>query len=117
MSQIKNGDAEDAKHCVMLKDQFEHSGPNGRHVCMVFEVLGDNLLHLIKRYNYKGIPIPIVRNLTKQMLIGLDYLHRWVGGLESMSSREATAWHHTWHLWCMLISMHGPFAQMQPLGD
>ena len=45
-------------------------------MCMVFEVLGDNLLSLIKRYNYKGVPIPVVRNLTRQMLIGLDYLHR-----------------------------------------
>ena len=27
------------------------------HVCMVFEVLGDNLLALIKRYDYRGIPL------------------------------------------------------------
>jgi hypothetical protein len=41
-------------------------------------VLGENLLSLIKHYDYRGIPIPIVRNITRQMLIGLDYLHRWV---------------------------------------
>ena len=29
-------------------DWFEHVGPHGRHVCMVFEVLGDNLLTLIR---------------------------------------------------------------------
>lgn len=45
---------------------------------MVFETLGDNLLKLVKKYNYKGIPIPIVKNLTQQILIGLDYLHRSV---------------------------------------
>jgi serine/threonine-protein kinase SRPK3 len=43
---------------------------------MVFEILGVNLLEIMKRYDYKGIPIPLVRRLAKQILIGLDYLHR-----------------------------------------
>lgn len=43
---------------------------------MAFEVLGKNLLSLIKKYDYRGIPIPVVRNITKQMLLGLDYMHR-----------------------------------------
>lgn len=43
---------------------------------MVFEILGVNLLEIMKRYDYRGIPIPIVRRLAKQCLIGLDYLHR-----------------------------------------
>lgn len=77
LSQLKSSDRDDAKHCVRLHDHFEHSGPHGRHVCLVFEVLGDNLLALIKRYDYKGVPIPIVRNLTRQMLVALDFMHRW----------------------------------------
>ncbi|EFJ53238.1 hypothetical protein VOLCADRAFT_78921 [Volvox carteri f. nagariensis] len=76
LSQLRDGDPNDEKHCVRLYDSFEHSGPNGRHVCLVFEVLGENLLALIKRYEYKGIPIPIVRNLAMQMLVALDYMHR-----------------------------------------
>jgi serine/threonine-protein kinase SRPK3 len=43
---------------------------------MVFEILGVNLLEVIKRYNYKGVPIPLVRIMAKQLLLGLDYLHR-----------------------------------------
>jgi serine/threonine protein kinase len=43
---------------------------------MVFEVMGVTLLEIIKRYNYKGIPLPLVRIITKQILIGLDFLHR-----------------------------------------
>lgn len=43
---------------------------------MAFEVLGKNLLSLIKKYDYKGIPIKMVREITKQCLLGLDYLHR-----------------------------------------
>lgn len=43
---------------------------------MVFEILGVNFLEIIKRYDYKGVPIPLVRKLARQCLIGLDYLHR-----------------------------------------
>lgn len=66
-------------HVVQLLDSFEHKGPNGLHVCMVFEVLGENLLGLIKRYNHRGIPMALVKQITKQVLLGLDYLHRECG--------------------------------------
>lgn len=66
-------------HVVSLLDQFNHKGPNGTHVCMVFEVLGENLLGLIKRYDHKGIPVPLVKQITRQILLGLDYLHRVCG--------------------------------------
>ncbi|POW22799.1 hypothetical protein PSHT_00819 [Puccinia striiformis] len=66
-------------HVVSLLDNFVHKGPNGTHVCMVFEVLGENLLGLIKRYEYRGIPEPIVREVGRQILLGLDYLHRECG--------------------------------------
>jgi serine/threonine-protein kinase SRPK3 len=66
-------------HVVSLLDSFNHKGPNGVHVCMVFEVLGENLLGLIKRWNHRGIPMPLVKQITKQVLLGLDYLHRECG--------------------------------------
>ena len=67
------------RYVVGLLDSFEHKGPNGVHVCMVFEVLGENLLGLIKRWNHRGIPMPLVKQITKQVLLGLDYLHRDCG--------------------------------------
>lgn len=67
------------KHVVSLLDSFEHKGPNGVHVCMVFEVLGENLLGLIKRWNHRGIPMSLVKQITKQVLLGLDYMHRECG--------------------------------------
>ncbi|KAM4060995.1 kinase [Hirsutella rhossiliensis] len=74
-----NPDHPGRKHVVSLLDSFEHKGPNGTHVCMVFEVLGENLLGLIKRWNHRGIPMPLVKQITKQVLLGLDYLHRECG--------------------------------------
>jgi len=49
---------------------------------MVFEILGVNLLEIMKRYEYRGIPIPIVRRMSKQILIGLDYLKQILIGLD-----------------------------------
>ncbi len=63
------------RHCVSLLDHFRHRGPNGSHVCMVFEVLGENLLGLIKRYQHRGVPAHIVKQIAKQVLLGLDYMH------------------------------------------
>ena len=64
-----------SKCVVKLLDSFEHDGPNGRHVCMAFEVLGDNLLALIKRYDYRGVPLRAVKAVCRDVLLGLDYLH------------------------------------------
>ena len=41
--------------------------------------MGVNLLELIKRYNYKGIPVEICKKISYQVLVGLDFLHRVCG--------------------------------------
>ncbi|CAI9105512.1 OLC1v1004443C1 [Oldenlandia corymbosa var. corymbosa] len=76
LKQIAEGDPEDKKCVVKLLDNFKHSGPNGQHVCMVFEYLGDNLLTLIKYSDYRGIPLHMVKEICFHILVGLDYLHR-----------------------------------------
>ncbi|KAI7843708.1 hypothetical protein COHA_002607 [Chlorella ohadii] len=65
-----------AQHCVRLMDTFTHTGPHGTHVCEVFEAMGDDLLTLLKEYNFRGIPLAVVKHLTRQTLSALDYLHR-----------------------------------------
>ncbi|KAJ2632365.1 serine/threonine protein kinase, CMGC, partial [Coemansia sp. RSA 1694] len=110
-------------HVARMLDSFEHSGPNGRHVCMVFEVLGENLLSLLRnarRYGSlrdavhaaktdaslvgdgqghhhggsgdaehsgrssnagdkpkqsDGLPVPLVKQIARQIVAGLAYLH------------------------------------------
>ncbi|BFZ08201.1 hypothetical protein BsWGS_11240 [Bradybaena similaris] len=74
---VRESDEEDPhrEKAVQLLDDFKISGVNGTHVCMVFEVLGNNLLKLIIRSNYQGIPLHNVKLIIKQVLEGLDYLH------------------------------------------
>ena len=80
-------------HVISFLDHFRHQGPNGTHVCMVFEVLGENLLGLIKRHQNKGVPMYLVKQIAKQVLLGLDYMHRCCGVIhtgERSSSRVSS---------------------------
>ena len=71
--QVRESDVEDPKRekTVQLLDDFKISGVNGTHVCMVFEVLGHNLLKLIIRSNYQGIPLKNVKVIIKQVYAAL----------------------------------------------
>jgi hypothetical protein len=42
---------------------------------MVFEVLGHNLLKMIIKSKYRGIPLNNVKRIIRQVLEGLNYLH------------------------------------------
>jgi serine/threonine protein kinase len=67
---------ERSKYIATLHDHFFHTGPNGRHMCMVFSMLGCNLLSVIKAHNYRGIPIKVVKKMIRGCCMGLDFLHR-----------------------------------------
>ncbi|KAI5683949.1 hypothetical protein M9H77_05177 [Catharanthus roseus] len=79
LSAIAEGDPSNSKYVVQLIDHFKHAGPNGQHLCMVLEFLGDSLLRLIKYNHYKGLELNKVREVCRCILTGLDYLHREVG--------------------------------------
>ena len=66
-------------HVIQLLNAFIYTGAYGRHFCMVFEIMGKNLLDLIKVYDHKGIPLKICRKIAKQVLLGLCYLHEYCG--------------------------------------
>ncbi|KAI5719745.1 hypothetical protein M8J76_014160 [Diaphorina citri] len=74
---VRDGDVNDPyrERVVQLLDDFKICGVNGTHVCMVFEVLGHNLLKLIVKSKYRGIPLENVRSIIRQILQGLNYLH------------------------------------------
>eukprot|EP01084_Bolivina_argentea_P193491 331953_1 len=62
-------------HVVKLKDSFDITTIYGNHIVFVFAVFGKSLLDLIRAYNFRGLPIAVVKQITRQILLGLDYLH------------------------------------------
>ncbi|XP_031826207.1 SR splicing factor protein kinase isoform X2 [Nomia melanderi] len=77
LKDVRDTDPTDPKRnkTVQLLNDFKISGINGLHVCMVFEVLGHNLLKLIIKSSYTGIPRNNVKRIIRQVLEALDYLH------------------------------------------
>ncbi|KRY11112.1 SRSF protein kinase 1 [Trichinella patagoniensis] len=77
LNSVRNSDPDDSKRdrVINMLDHFTILGDHGIHVCMVFEVLGHNLLRMIIQTNYRGIPIPQVKKIMKQILEGVEYLH------------------------------------------
>ncbi|EOA15511.1 hypothetical protein CARUB_v10004836mg [Capsella rubella] len=83
LSAAADGDLANSKCVVRLIDHFKHIGPNGQHLCMVLEFLGDSLLRLIRYNRYKGLKLNNVREICRCILTGLDYLHRELGMIHS----------------------------------
>jgi hypothetical protein len=44
------------------------------HYCMVFETLGISLYDLVKRNDYKRLPLACVRDVARQLMQALDFL-------------------------------------------
>lgn len=66
---------DDQPGIVGLHDSFMHGGPHGRHVCMVFELMGQSLLGLIKHFDYKGIGKGPLAVIGSQCVQGIAYMH------------------------------------------
>ncbi|KAL7720835.1 non-specific serine/threonine protein kinase [Entamoeba marina] len=75
LQKIQEEDPNHKENILHILDHFEHKGPHGTHVCMVTDVGGSNLLDLIKHYDYKGIPIHYTKEISKQILHALDFIH------------------------------------------
>jgi hypothetical protein len=66
-------------YCINLLDNFAHYGMHGKHYCIVFPIMGPNLLDLMRFFvdeKEHGVPLKLVKRITRQMLIGMDYMHR-----------------------------------------
>tara|TARA_Y100000996_G_scaffold413851_1_gene403084 strand:- start:6819 stop:8003 length:1185 start_codon:yes stop_codon:yes gene_type:complete len=85
-------------HIVQLHDTFKYKSRNGKHICIVMDVLGYDLHEFKHQYKYKDnyymessksdsdtdnedssplqcIPVPVVKHIIKQILIGLNIIH------------------------------------------
>lgn len=67
------------KHVLGLLDHFVHVGPSGSHVCLVFEVMCRSLHEFSFEFGYQQLPLRLVREVARQMLGGLEYLHAVCG--------------------------------------
>lgn len=70
---------EGPKYISPLLHQFSHKGPNGVHVCLTFDVLGHDLYMEAAKYKGKRLPVKAVKEIVRQLLTGLDFLHRECG--------------------------------------
>lgn len=82
---LSNDSMTNEAYAVRLLDDFYHEGPNGRHQCLVFELLGPSLDCVITSH----LPLPfsesppednrldfdIILRVSKQLLSGLTSLH------------------------------------------
>ena len=70
-----------------VMSMFEHQGFNGKHVCFVLEPLGRTLQNLMNKQRSAGYdhtsqllakfwPLSFTRQVSKQLTLGLDCLHR-----------------------------------------
>jgi non-specific serine/threonine protein kinase len=75
----------DSRHVTVLLDEFQHEGPNGKHQCLVFEVMGATAASLVeelpenkpKMYGkVERYPKWVAKRLLLHALHGLAYLHR-----------------------------------------
>ncbi|KAH7308980.1 serine/threonine protein kinase [Stachybotrys elegans] len=62
-------------HVCHLLDDFEHRGPNGTHVVLVFEPIGETLRSFGAWFPDSMIPNNLMRRFTIQLLLALDFAH------------------------------------------
>ncbi|KAJ5247877.1 hypothetical protein N7468_002860 [Penicillium chermesinum] len=56
-------------------DHFEVKGPEGRHMCLVYEVMREPVWIFKRRFVDREIPLPLAKAYIYFLLAGLDYLH------------------------------------------
>ncbi|KAF8466328.1 kinase-like domain-containing protein [Kalaharituber pfeilii] len=82
LSHLSNSDHlhEGVNHVLKTLNHFYHIGPNGKHLCLVTEVMGPNISDLVmgprrRLDDLARYPKHIVQQITRQLLLGLAYIH------------------------------------------
>lgn len=79
------GDSPYSKHVMLLLDNFEHNGPNGKHRCLVYEPMGSTVASMVEKLpwnqdrNYfdpgPRYPKWMAKRILKHALSGLAFIH------------------------------------------
>jgi serine/threonine protein kinase len=77
----RHRDQRGARSVMELLHSFEHEGPNGRHLCLVFPVMGPSASTMERIFRTNPMrsgryPLWIGKSMLKQLLLGLSFLHR-----------------------------------------
>ncbi|KAJ5804403.1 uncharacterized protein N7518_000706 [Penicillium psychrosexuale] len=77
LTHLRNGDRNQLgyNHVCHLLDDFEHHGPNGTHVCLVFELMGETLRSFGAWFIESRFPNSVMRRFTIQLLLALDFAY------------------------------------------
>lgn len=65
-----------SQHVLQLLDRFYIEGPNGKHECLVFEMLGPSVTDVLERRVDERLPGTVAITSVQQALAGLVYLHK-----------------------------------------
>jgi len=61
-------------YVMSLKDHFWHTGPHGQHKCLIFDLMGENLLAVIRFFDSTGLPMPMVKKICADTLRGVAHI-------------------------------------------
>jgi len=62
---------------IKLLNDFTVLGPNGKHICMVFELMGSHVLTLIRRSDHTGLPINQVKHIIREVSLVSSKVNEW----------------------------------------
>lgn len=78
-------------HTVHLLNSFVHNGPNGDHLCLVLELMGQSVAQLQQYFPNKRLPQHLGRQIARQVLHVLDWLHGSCGVIHTgMLTKQQT---------------------------
>lgn len=75
-----------SQHVLGLVDNFEHVGPNGKHVCLVFKAMGPDMSKFRRLFPRSRIPTSLMKSISRQLLLALAFLHEECQVIHSGSS-------------------------------
>lgn len=67
------------KHVARMLDTFQHQGPNSKHICLVFELLGATISQQTKAAKSLRLPYQMTKHIAIQVLEALDFIHMECG--------------------------------------
>jgi len=67
---LRDRDPQGAMHIVQLKESFRFR----KHLCLSFELLGNDLLEVLRSNNYRGLTVAFAKGAAYQLLTTLKYI-------------------------------------------